>query len=366
MWIVRLALRRPLTVAVMVVLMALLGVVSLQRMNYDIFPAINLPVVVAVWNYPGLNAEDMERRVVFISERGYTTTVNGIEHIESESLNGIGLIRIYFHPGSEIGASIAQISSMSEGLLHNFPPGMSAPSVVDYDAANVPVAQLTLSSDTLSEQRLWDFGLNFIRPRLFTIEGISAPAPMGGRSRQVMVNIHPAELYAKGLSAQDVVDSLQASNVIIPAGTAKIGNTEYFVLLNGSPPSVDDFNRLPVKVTNGTPVFLGDVAAVSDSHSVQNNVVRVNGRRASYISILKHASASTLEVIKQVKARIPIIREIAPPGYNISMTFDQSLFVRGALYGVAREAVLAAGLVALMILLFLGSWRSTVIVIVSI
>src|SRR6266851_172059 len=289
MWIVRLALRRPLSVAVMCLLMLLMGLVSFSRMSFDIFPAIDLPVVIAVWSYPGLSAEEMERRVVFISERAYTTAVNGIEHIESESLNGIGVIKVYFHPGAEIGASISQISSMSGTLLHNFPPGISAPNVLDYNATNVPVAQLTISSDTLSEQQLFDYGLNFIRVRLFTIEGLASPSPFGGRGRQIMVNINPAELYAKGVSPDDVVNALQAQNVIIPAGTAKMGNKEYDVVLNGSPPSVADFNRLPIKVLNRTPVFLGDVAAVSDSHSVQNNIVRVDGKRATYLLILKHA-----------------------------------------------------------------------------
>ncbi len=366
MWIVRLALRRPLSTAVLAILMVLMGIVALTRMSFDIFPAINIPVVITVWSYPGLSALDMERRIVLIAERAYATTVNGIEHMESECLSGIGLIRIYFHPDVSVGEGIAQISAISETLLRIAPPGTFPPTIVDYNAANVPVAQFTVWSDTLSEQELWDYGLNFARVRLFSIRGLSSPAPFGGTQRQVMVNINPSLLYAKGLSPQDVVNALQQANVILPGGIARIGNYEYNVILNGNPPTVEDFNRLPVKVVGTSTVFMGDIGSVTDSHAPQTNIVRVNRRRATYMSIFKHAAASTLRVVNEARAAIPLILATAPKGLKVSVDFDQSVFVRGALKGVVVEAGLAALLVALMVLLFIGSWRSTLIVIVSI
>ena len=366
MWIVSFALRRPLSVSVMALLMLVLGALAFTRMNADIFPAIDMPVVIVVWGYPGLSAIDMERRVVIISERAMSTTVNDIEHMESESIAGAGIVRVYFHPGTTTAAGIAQIGAMSQALLSNFPPGIVAPNVVDYNAANVPVAQLNVFSDTLSEQQIFDYGLNFIRVRLFSIEGLSAPSPFGGRTRSIMVNLNPTQLYANGLSALDVSTALANTNTIIPAGSVKIGNREYRVELNGSPDQVAKFNALPIKLVNGTPIFLGDVAPVTDTHQVQANVVRVDGHRATYIPIFKHAAASTLSVIDNVKNIIPLILETAPKGLKIKLAFDQSVFVRGALWGVVREAIIAAGLVALMVLIFLGSARSMLIVILSI
>jgi multidrug efflux pump subunit AcrB len=366
MWIVRLALRRPLSVAVFAILLLVLGVVSFLRMNVDIFPAIDLPVVIVVWNYPGLSATDMERRVVLISERAFSTTVNGIEHIESTALNGVGLIKVYFHAGSDVAGAIAQIASVSQTILKIVPPGMQAPNVIEYNAANVPVAQLNVHSDFLPEQDLFDYGLNFIRVRLFTIEGLASPAPFGGVQRQVMVNLRPNELYAQGLSPADVADALNAGNVILPAGTMRVGNREYVVALNGSPQTIEGLNEIPVKPSTPTPVLMRDVAPVTDTHAVQTNVVRVDGRRATYLAVLKHAAASTLRVVDQVKATIPLIKETAPPGLDLDLGFDQSVFVRSALWGVVREAAIAAGLVALMVLLFLGSARSTLIVVASI
>jgi multidrug efflux pump subunit AcrB len=366
MWIVSFALRRPLSVAVMALLMTVLGALAFTRMNTDIFPAIDMPVVIMVWNYPGLSAIDMERRVVIICERATASVVNDIEHMESESIAGAGLIRVYFHPGGTTAAGIAQMAAMSQSLLQIFPPGMQAPNIVDYNAANVPVAQLNVSSDTLSEQKLFDYGLNFIRVRLYSIEGLSVPAPFGGRNRAIMVNLNPAQLYANGLSAEDVGNALNNTNVIIPAGSVKIGNREYRVELNGSPDLVTAFNRLPVKVVNGTPILLGDVAPVTDTHMVQTNVVRIDGKRATYIPIFKHAAASTLRVIDSARDMIPLILETAPKGMKLKLAFDQSVFVRAALWGVVREAAIAAGLVALMVLIFLGSARSMLIVILSI
>jgi CzcA family heavy metal efflux pump len=366
MWIVRLALRRPLSVAVMALLMLVLGVLSYSLMNVDIFPSIDLPVVMVVWNYPGLSAFDVERRIVFISERAYSTTVNGIEHIESESINGLGLLRVYFQPGTDIGAAIAQINAVSETILSNLPRGIEPPQIISYNASNVPVAQLNVYSDVLSTNKLFDYGLNFIRIQLFTIPGFSSPAPLGGVSRAVMANLDPTALYANGLSAYDIGNALDATNVVIPSGTAKMGNYEYNVDLNMSVPKVADFNKLPVKYLNGQPVFLGDVAHVTDSHQPETNVVRFNGQQATYLLVVKHADASTLAVVDAVKAKLPDIRATAPKGLSVKLTFDQSQFVRAALRDVVQEAVTAAILVAIMVLLFLGSPRSMLIVITSI
>ncbi|HEY6009571.1 MAG TPA: efflux RND transporter permease subunit [Geobacteraceae bacterium] len=366
MWIVRLALRRPYTVAVMALLMLVLGALSVTRMIVDIFPVIDIPVVVVVWNYPGLAPEDMERRIVIIAERAYSTTVNGISRIESQSIPGTGVLKVYFHPGTEIGAAISQISSVSSTLLRIAPPGTQPPAIVQFNASNVPVAQLTLSSKNLPEQQIFDYGLNFIRVRLFTIPGLSTPAPFGGKNRQIMIDIDPAALAARGLSPADVVTALQSSNVIIPAGTARIGGLEYNVLLNSSPRAVDQFNTIPVKVAGTAPVYLGDVARVSDSYAEQANIVHVNGRRAAYLAILKHADASTLAVVDATREALPAIREVAPQGLELKIDFDQSLFVRGAIEGVVREALLGSLLVSLMILVFLGSWRSMIVVSTSI
>ena len=366
MWIVRLALRRPYTVAVMALLILVLGILSLSRMIVDIFPVIDIPVVVVVWNYPGLAPEDMERRIVLISERAYSTTVNGISRIESQSIPGTGVLKVYFQPGTEIGAAISQISSVSSTLLRIAPPGTQPPAIVQFNASNVPVAQLTMSSQNLPEQQIFDYGLNFIRVRLFTIPGLSTPAPFGGKNRQIMIDINPSQLTARGLSPADVVSAVQASNVIIPAGTARIGGLEYNVLLNSSPRVVDQFNAIPLKVVGNATVYLGDVARVSDSYGEQNNIVHVNGRRATYLAILKHADASTLAVVDATREALPGIREVAPHGLDLKIDFDQSLFVRGAVAGVVREAVIGTILVSLMILVFLGSWRSMIVVSTSI
>ncbi len=366
MWLVRLALRRPLSVAVMALLMLVLGVMSFATMNVDIFPAINLPVVMVVWSYPGLSAIDVERRMVIISERAYSTTVNDMEHIESESMEGLGILKVYFQPDADIGAAIAQINAVSETILTILPRGTQPPMIISYNAANVPVAQLNIFSDTLSGRQLFDYGLNFIRLQLFTIPGFSTPAPLGGVQRQVMVNLDPTRLYANGLSAADVGNAIAAQNVVIPSGQAKMGDYQYNIDINMSPATVEAFNRLPIKVRNGTPVFLGDVAPVSDTHPPQTNVVNIDGRPATYLMVIKHAAASTLAVVDAVKAKIPDILAVAPKGLKVALTFDQSRFVRAALWEVVQEAVTAALLVALMVLVFLGSARSMLIVIASI
>jgi multidrug efflux pump subunit AcrB len=366
MWLVRLALRRPISVAVMALLMLVLGALSFALMNVDIFPAINLPVVMVVWTYPGLSAVQMERRMVWISERAYSTTVNDIEHIDSESIDGLGILKVYFHPGADLGSAIAQINAVSETLLTILPRGTQPPQIISYDATNVPVAQLNIFSDTLSQQRLFDYGLNFVRIQLFTIPGFSTPAPLGGVQRAVMVNLHPTALYANGLSPADVGSAVAQSNVVIPSGNAWIGNYEYNVDINMSPDTVADFNQLPLKVVNGVPIHVGDLAPVSDTHQPQTNVVRVDGGVGTYLMVIKHAAASTLAVVNAVRARIPQILATAPKGLKVALTFDQSKFVQAALWEVVRESAIAAALVALMALAFLGSPRSMLIVIISI
>src|SRR5580704_6366748 len=366
MWIVRLALRRPLSVAVMALLMLVLGTLSFELMNVDIFPAINLPVVMVVWNYTGLSAFDVERRMVFISERAYSTTVNGIEHIESESINGLGILKVYFQPGSDLGAAIAQMDAVSETILTQLPRGTEPPQIISYNASNVPVAQLNIYSDTLSTGKLFDYGLNFIRIQLFTIPGFSSPAPLGGVQRSIQVNLDPTALYANRLSPQDVSNAVAAQSVVIPSGQAKMGDRQYNIDINMSPKTVSDFNQIPVKFTRDTPVLLGQVAPVSDTHQPQSNVVRIDGKPATYLMVIKHADASTLAVVNGVNQRIPDIEAVAPKGLKVKLTFDQSKFVRDALEDVVQEAVTAAVLVALMVLIFLGSARSMIIVITSI
>src|SRR5215470_155011 len=366
MWIVRLALRRPYTIAVAAILLILFGSLTVGRMRRDIFPTIDIPVVIVVWNYPGLSAEDMERRVTIISERAMSTTVNGISRIESQSMSGIGLLKVYFEPDTDIGAAIAQIGSVSATASRIMPTGITPPVVIQYNASNVPVAQMTVSSKSLSEQQLFDYGLNFIRVRLFTVPGLATPAPYGGKQRQIMVDINPTSAAARGLSPQDVVQGLLSSNLTVPAGTARIGGTEYDVTVNNSPPTVEAFNRLPIRVQNGAAILLGDVAHVHDGFAQQQNIVRVNGQRATYLAILKKASASTLAVVDSAKDLLPVIQATAPQGMELKIDFDQSIFVRAAINGVVREAIIAAVLVSLMILIFLGSWRSVVIVSTSI
>jgi CzcA family heavy metal efflux pump len=363
---IRMALRRPYTVAVMALLMLLLGALSAKRMIVDIFPVIDIPVVLVAWNYPGLSAEDMERRVVVHAERGYSTSVNGIERIESHSIPGVGLLKLYFYPGTDIGAAIAQISAMNQTLEHNLPPGMSPPMVVQFNASNVPVVQMDVGSDNLSEQQIYDYALNFIRIQLFTIPGLSTPAPFGGKQRQIMVDIDPERLAARGVSPQDVVNALLTADIIIPGGTARIGSRDYTVLMNSSPSTVERFADIPVKTVGNQQVLVKDVAKVHDSYAVQQSIVHINGKRATYLTILKHAESSTLAVVDATRDMLPQILATAPKGLTVGLDFDQSVFVRGAVQNVLQEVVIAAVLVALMILLFLGSWRSTLVVVASI
>jgi multidrug efflux pump subunit AcrB len=364
--LVRVALRRPYTMAIAALLIMLMGALSVSRMLVDIFPTIDIPVVFVAWSYNGLSAEDMERRVVLISERSYSTTVNGIDRIESLSIPGTGILKIYFQPGSDIGGAIAQISAQSNAILRIAPPGMSPPNIIQFNASNVPVVQVTLESKTLPEQQLSDWANNFLRLRLFTIQGLSMPGAYGGKNRQIIVEVDSAKAATKGLSQMDVVNALGATNVIIPAGIARIGPKEYNVQLNSSPQLVSQFNDLPVGMRDGIPVLLSDVASVTDSFGQQTNIVRINGQRASFVPILKNSTASTLAVVDAVRNMLPDIQATAPDGLRLNMDFDQSVFVRAAVENVVKEAVISSVLVALMILVFLGSWRNTVVVAVSI
>jgi multidrug efflux pump subunit AcrB len=366
MWLVRLALRQPYTVAVVAAVIMLMGVLSMRTMLVDIFPAIDIPVVAVVWTYPGLSAADMEKRVVLYSERGLSSVVNGIDHIESESIPGMGLEKVYFQPGTDIGNAIAQITSSSSTSLRRMPRGIQPPYVIQSNASNVQVAQLTMTSKTMPEEKIADYGQNFLRLRLFTVPGLSTPAPYGGKTREITVNVDPARLVAHSLSAEDVVDAINQSNVFIPAGTARIGEREYNVAMNSSPSAIADFAAIPIKVVNGAPVTVGDVAQVEDGFANQTNIVRVDGRRAAYLSILKKADASTLTVIDATKELLPRIRAVAPPGLELRLDFDQSVFVRAAVRSVVNEAFVSALLVGLMILGFLGSWRSVLVAVVSI
>ena len=343
-----------------------MGFLSVTRMIVDIFPTIDIPVVYVAWSYNGLSAEDMERRVVLVSERAYSTTVNGIDHIESLSIPGQGILKIYFQQGADIGTAIAQISAQSNAVLRIAPPGMQPPNIIQFNASNVPVVQVTLNSKTLPEQMLSDYANQFLRLRLFTIPGLSIPGAFGGKFRQIIVEVDPARASSKGLSQMDVVNALGSANVIIPAGIARLGPKEYNIQLNSSPKLVEQFTDLPVGIREGIPVMLGDVATVRDSFAQQTNVVRINGQRASFVPILKNSTASTITVVDAVKNMLPDIQATAPDGIELNMDFDQSVFVRAAVENVAKEAILSSILVSLMILIFLGSWRNTVVVAISI
>jgi len=366
MWIVHLALRRPYTFVVFSVLILILGSIAAIVTPKDIFPYINIPVVSVVWTYNGLTPEEMEKRIVTVCERAMTTTVNDIEHMESESYSGVSVIRIYFQPKVKVELALSQITAIVQTILRVLPPGTFPPNILKYDASSVPILQLGLSGDGLTEQDLYDLGLNFIRTRLATVQGASVPLPWGGKFRQIMVDLDPAALYAKHLSPVDISSALSAQNLILPAGTARVGNTEYLVKTNSSPLAVSALNDLPVRAANGAVVYIKDVAQVRNGYAVQTNMVRENGHRSSFMSVLKNGQASTLDIVNSVKKALPRVKADLPPSLRITPLFDQSIFVRSSINEVLREASIAAFLTALMILLFLGSWRSTLIVCISI
>src|SRR2546429_1267434 len=366
MWIVRLALRRPYTFVVLALLIAVLGVVSILSMPIDIFPEINIPVVNVIWSYSGLSPTEMQDRIVTVSERAFTTTVQGLEHIESVSLRGIAVTRLYFQPNVPIAGAIAQVNAQANQIVRQLPPGIFPPLIIQYNAASVPVVLASLSSDVLAEQQLNDLGNNFIRPQLVTVPGAAIPAPYGGKLRVVNVDIDPDALYARGLSPQDVANAIFTQNVILPAGTSKIGTREYDVFINSSPEALNDLNKIPLRYVNGSLLSVADVAFVHDGFNPQTNLVRRDGRHSALLPILSSGSASTLSVVSGARALMPKILAGLPSSLKVDFLFDQSVFVRAAITGVLREGAIAAGLTAVMILLFLGSWRSTVIVITSI
>ena len=366
MWIVRLALRRPYTFVVMAMLIAILGVASIVTMPVDIFPYIDLPVVSIVWQYNGLTPEEMESRIVTNFERALTSNVVGIEHIESQSHQSVAVVRIYFHPSVQVDLALSQVVTQCQVQVRNMPPGTFPPQVLKYDAASVPVLQLGLSSRTLKEQEVFDLGQNFIRTPLATVQGASVSYPFGGKNRQIMVDLNLDELYAKQLSPIDVSNALNLQNLILPAGTAKFAGIEYPVRLNSSPAVIEDFNHLPIKTVNGATIYMKDVATVHDGFVPQANIVRTNGSRGVLLTVTRNGRASTLAIVDAIKSALPKIMETVTQDLKLSVFGDQSLFVRSAIGGVVRETLIAAVLTGGVILLFLGSWRSTLIVCTSI
>ena len=366
MWIVRLALRRPYTFVVFALLILILGAYSILSMPTDIFPNIDIPVVTVVWNFGGLSAQEMSTRIATPTERGMTTTVNDIEHIESQSLNGVAIIKIFFQPHVNIGQAVAQVTSICQVQLRSLPPGTTPPFIIQYNASAVPILQLGVSGQGLNEQQLNDLSTNTIRLQLATIEGAQMGFPYGGKPRQVQVDLDLAALQAKGFSPIDVVNAISAQNVIAPSGTMKIDRFEYAVETNPAPQIIDELNNLPIKSVNGAVIYIRDVAHVRDGNAPQTNVVRVDGKRAILMSIMKTGSSSTLDIIAGVQKKLIAIKGQLPPQLQLNPLSDQSIFVRGAIDGVVREAIIAASLTAMMILIFLGSWRSTIIIAISI
>jgi multidrug efflux pump subunit AcrB len=367
MWIVRLALRRPYTFVVVSILILIMGGLAIVRTPTDIFPNIDIPVVSIIWNFNGLIPQDMSDRIVSVTERTLTTTVDNIEHIESQSLYGVAVVKVFLQPTANIQQGIAQITAVSQTQLRQLPTGTTPPLILAYSASSVPVLQLALSGQNLSEQQLNDYGLNFIRTQLITVPGASVPYPYGGKQRQVQVDLNTTALQSKGLSALDVVNAISLQNLILPTGTSKIGSREYDVSIpNAAPQTIADLNRIPIKTIGGTTIYMKDVAWVRDGFPPQTNIVRVDGQRSVLLTIQKAGNASTLSVISAIKGLLPQIKTTVPPQLQIAPLADQSIFVRGAISGVVRETLIAACLTAFMILTFLGSWRSTVIIATSI
>jgi multidrug efflux pump subunit AcrB len=366
MWIVRIALNRPYTFIVLALLILILSPIVILRTPTDIFPDINIPVIAVAWTYNGLSPEETEGRVTTVYERTLTTTVDNIEHIESTTVNGTAIVKIYLQLNASIDRANAQVTAVSQTILRQLPPGSLPPLIVDYSASTVPVLQLGLSGKNLTESQLNDIALNFLRTQLVTVPGASVPYPYGGKQRQVMVNLNQGLLQAKGLSPSDVLTALGNQNLILPGGTAKMGDFEYDVDLNADVKTVQELNDLPVKTVGNSIIYLRDVATVSDGFAPQTNIVRQDGHRAALASILKAGDASTIDVVKGVRQMLPRIAQTLPPDLRIQPLSDQSIFVRGSINGVIREAIIAAALTGLMILIFLGSWRSTVIIAISI
>src|SRR4051812_24067012 len=366
MWIVRLALRRPYTFVVGALVLLLLTPFVLLRTATDIFPSIDIPVISIIWQYTGLSAEEVEQRLIYLHERSLSATVNDIEHIESNAYNGVGVIKVFLQPGADVNGGIAQVTAIAQTIMRQMPPSQTPPLILRYNASTVPVLQYALSSKKLPEQELYDLAQNQVRVSLSTVKGAAIPWPYGGKTRVVSVDLDLPALKAKNLSAQDVVNAFNAQNIILPSGTTKIGSLEYDVEMNSSPKVIDELNDLPVKVINGATIRVRDVAQVRDGYQPQQNIVRQDGVRGALVTILKSGSASTLDVVARMKAALPRVLKGLPPELEVKEFADQSLFVRAAVSGVLKEAVVAAALTAVMILLFLGSWRSTFIIALSI
>ncbi|WP_423394552.1 efflux RND transporter permease subunit [Burkholderia sp. LMG 21824] len=366
MWIVNLALRRPYTFIVMAIMIVLATPLALMRTPVDVLPAINIPVISVIWNYSGFSATEMTNRITSVHERILTTTVNNIQHVESTSLPGIAVVKVFLQPGANVQTAIAQTVSSAQAIVRQMPQGATPPLVITYSASSIPVIQLGLSSKTLSEQSLADIALNFLRPQLITVPGVQIPFPYGGRTRVVAIDLDPQALLAKGLTPADIVNAVNTQNLVLPTGTAKMGQTEYRIDTNASADTIADINNLPVQTVNGATTYLREVASVRDGFAPQTNVVRQNGQRGVLISILKSGDASTLKVVSDLKALLPKVIPTLPEGLTITPLFDQSVFVNAAVQGVIHEALIAAVLTAMMILLFLGNWRSTLIIAISI
>jgi multidrug efflux pump subunit AcrB len=366
MGIVRFALRFPHTFYVLAALIVFLGVTAIRTMPTDIFPQINIPVVTIIWSYTGLSTPEMEQRVSTYSQYSISSNVNGIKDMESQTLNGISVQRIFFQPDVNLDLAIAQIVSATNAIRALMPPGIQPPIIVQFNASSVPVLQLSLTSDTLNEQQLYDYGIYNLRQRLAPVHGVTFPTPAGGKYRQIMVDLDPAKLLARGLTPLDVVNAVNAQNLTLPSGQAKIGNTQYTVRTNATPGSIAELNNIPIKYAGGATLFLKDIGQVRDGSAVQQNIVRENGERAVLLSVIKNGNASTLDVVNSVRDVLTVARAAAPPGLKINELFDQSIFVKSAVASVVREGAIAGALTALMILLFLGSWRSTIVVMISI
>jgi len=366
MWIVKLALNRPYTFIILALLILLLSPVMILRTPVDIFPNINIPVVAISWTYTGLNPEEFEGRITLPYEKVLTTLVDNIQHIESTTYNGVNVVKVYLQPGASLDTANAQVTAASQFVVRQLPPGIEPPEIINFSASSVPILQLGVSGKGLNEQQLNDYSLNFIRPQLIPVPGTVIPSPYGGKQRQIMVNMDQRLMQAKGIAPSDILNALTAQSMVLPSGTAKIGQSEYDVLNNVAPRTLDELNNVPIKQVDGAMIYMRDVATVSDGFQVQTNIVRQDGHRGVLISILKAGNASTLNVVKGVRAMLPSIATMVPSQLRMVPLSDQSVFVRGAVSGVIRETVIAAALTAMMILLFLGSWRSTIIIAISI
>ena len=366
MWIVALALRRPYTFVVMALVIIILTPITILRTPTDIFPDINIPVVSVIWFYTGMSPQDMADRIVANSERGITTTVNDIEHMESQSVYGLGIIKVFFRPGTNVQGAIAQITAICQTAVRGLPPGTTPPLIISYSASTTPIIQLGLSSKTLPEQQLFDLGQNFLRNFLATVPGAATPYPYGGKIRQIQVDLDLPKLQAYGLSPTDIVNAVNAQNIILPTGTIKLGPTEYNVEMNGTPQTIAELNDLPVKTVNGSTLYMRDVAHIRDGFAPQTNIVRQDGNRGALMSIYKNGNASTLQIVAGIKDIVVQAAQALPPELKITSLFDQSLFVRASIYGVLREGLIAAALTAVMILIFLGDWRPTIVISISI